>query len=556
MSKNFLVPLAVFTVLFTVWEGCSWFFSDLMFVLPAPSRIFAILWQRSDRFLFHAGVTLNEMAGGFVLAFAVAFPLAWMMALWSSARLVLQSLFIVIQCVPMFALAPIMILWFDWSYTAIVIPTALMIFFPLTMNIYQGLMSTPQHLLDYFRVNDATTWQIFYKLQLPWALPHIFAGFRISAAIAGIGAVAGEWAGGQSGLGLLMIESRRGADLEMTFAALFCLTFMSLTLYSITVLLEKRVAIRRPIRFRMPFSQKVFASCLTLVGLLLTGCQQSDTKETRLILDWLPNPNHVPIYVGIEKGIFEKHGIKLKIHKLHDPGDGVPLLTSGQAELSISYMPHTLRAMARGAKLEIVSALVKEPLNGLIFRKGENIRDPKDLNGKVVGYCVDGSKTGFLDVILAQNDIQPEAKRNVSFDLVSTLATERVDAIYGAYWNIECEHMRAFGIDTDYFKLTDLGVPNYYELIILAKPDSEQTSPEFVKKLQQAVQESIDFCTANSDEAFEIYATANPDKGDKTRTWEKKAWKRTCSVLASSQDINTEDIEAFANWLKENDLME
>ena len=555
-SKTFWIPAAVFMLLFGVWELASWVFSDLLFVLPAPSKIFTAIWQRSDRFLFHMGVTLNEMAGGFVLAFVVAFPLAWVMALYKSARLVLQSLFIVIQCIPMFALAPIMILWFDWSYTAIVIPTALMIFFPLTMNIYQGLISTPEHLMDYFRLNDATIWQIFYKLQLPWALPHIFAGIRISAAIAGIGAIAGEWAGAQSGLGLLMLESRRGADLEMTFGALFCLTFMSLTLYTIIVLIEKRIATRRPISFRMPFSNKVFASCLALSGLFLAGCQDSSsTKETRIILDWLPNPNHVPIYVGIEKGIFEKHGIHLKIHKLHDPGDGVPILTSGKAELSISYMPHTLRAQSRGAKVQIVGTLIDEPLNGLIFRKTANIQTPDDLNGKVVGYCVDGSKTRFLDVILAKNDIEPKMKRNVSFDLVSTLATERVDAIYGAYWNIECEHMRSFGIETGYFKLAELGVPNYHELVVLARPDSEQSDPAFVKRLQSAIQESIDFSKANPDEAFEIYLAANPDKGEKTRLWEKEAWEVTLPVLAHNQDINMDEVQVFVDWLEEHDLM-
>ena len=126
----------------------------------------------------------------------------------------------------MFALAPLMVFWFGWSYKAIVIPTALMLFFPLTMSIYHGFLSIPRDLLDYFTLHQATPWQLFSKLELPWALPHIIAGLRITVAIAGMGAVAGEWAGGQAGLGLLMLESRRGVDLEMTFAALFCLTFL------------------------------------------------------------------------------------------------------------------------------------------------------------------------------------------------------------------------------------------------------------------------------------------------------------------------------------------
>ena len=209
MQKNTIIA-TVFVLLFIMWEAISRLNSHLIFVLPAPSNIFVTLWNHSDRFLLHTLVTLKEMAGGFALALSVAFPLAGLMLIWKPLRMVLQPIIIVIQCIPMFALAPIMVIWFSWSYTAIVVPTALMIFFPMMMNIYRGLHSTPNYLLDYFQVNQATTWQTFFKLQLPWALPHICSGFRISAGIAGIGAVTGEWAGGQQGLGILMLESRRG----------------------------------------------------------------------------------------------------------------------------------------------------------------------------------------------------------------------------------------------------------------------------------------------------------------------------------------------------------
>ncbi|MFQ5729593.1 MAG: ABC transporter permease, partial [Waddliaceae bacterium] len=269
VEKNqiFIVPFLAFLCIFGCWEVFSRIYKDLLFVLPSPSNILFCIWERKDRFLFHTLVTLNEMAGGFLVAFLLAFPLAWIMTLWTASRIVLQPIFVVIQCIPMFTLAPIMILWFDWSYTAIVIPMALMIFFPLTMNIYQGLRSTPKHLVDYFRINEATTWQLFVKLQLPWALPNIFSGIRISTAIAGIGAVAGEWAGAQAGLGLLMLESRRAADLEVTFGALFCLTFLSMFLYIIMILLEKRVITRRPAGFR--YGQIATTASIILLGVFL-----------------------------------------------------------------------------------------------------------------------------------------------------------------------------------------------------------------------------------------------------------------------------------------------
>src|SRR5262245_9962820 len=142
MIKNILIATVVFASLLIGWECYSRVNAHLMFVLPAPSKILECMLNRSDRLVFHSAATLKEMGGGFLIALAMAFPFAWGMYLWRSLRSILQPLFVVIQCIPMFALAPIMVFWFGWSYTAVVIPTALMIFFPLTMNIYQGLCST------------------------------------------------------------------------------------------------------------------------------------------------------------------------------------------------------------------------------------------------------------------------------------------------------------------------------------------------------------------------------------------------------------------------------
>lgn len=546
MSQNVFVSVCVFCCFFLIWEGSSHIFTNLLFVLPPPSKIFYLIFDKSERFIFHTGITLKEMFGGVFIAFAVAFPLAWLMTLWSTLRMILQPVFVIIQCVPMFALAPIMVIWFDWSFTAIVIPTALMIFFPLTINIYQGLRATPRHLIDYFRINQATPWQIFFKLQLPWSLPHIFSGLRISAAIAGIGAVAGEWAGAQEGLGVLMIESRRGADLETTFGALFCLTFVSLLLYGTATYFEKKVVERKPKKIAL--KKPILATCAILAGLSIGGCKEPTKNETRMILDWLPNPNHVPLYTGIQKGFFKEQGIDLKILKIHDPGDSVPFIEAEQVELALTYMPHAIRAMTRGANIIPMGILIDQPLNSIIYRSDSTIRDPKDLNGKVIGYCIDGCSTAFLDSLFDENKINPLKKRNVSFDLVSTLGTKRVDAIYGAYWNIEGENLRSYGIETEHFELINLGVPNYYELIFIAKKNSPQSKSDFIQRFKKGLQDSINYSTEHPEEAFDYYLAANPDKGEKVRQWEIEAWLKTIPVLAKSQNIESTVWNDFSQW--------
>lgn len=547
MIKKIWAPLIAMCLLFGVWEFFSRFCLDLLFVLPAPSKILMCMWEKSDRFLFHTKATLKEMAGGFIIALFLAFPLAWMMAFWESMRLFLQPLFIVIQCIPMFALAPLMVIWFGWSYLAIVLPTALMIFFPLTMNIYQGLLATPPHLKEYFRSMDATSWQFLFKLQIPASLPHIFSGFRISAAIAGVAAIAGEWAGAQNGLGILMIQSRRETDLEVTFGALFCLTTISLFLYFSIVALERIIKSRKPIRLPAVW-------LLTVPALIfMIGCQPAVPKpRVTLTLDWVPNPNHVPLYIGIEKKFFQNRGIDLEILKLHDPSDGIGYLKLRKTDLAVYYTTETFFANQKGAKLATVGILIDKPLYSLVFRKEDGIKTLQDLDGKVIGYSFEGETLRALNNLLRKKGIVPKEMHNVSFDLVSTLATKRVDAVYDVYWNIEVPHLKSLGIDADFFKAEELGIPRHNELIIIANEELVQNSPEFVANFQAAMQDAIDYCQKFPEEAFEIYLSANPDKGQNAKVWEKEAWLLTYPLLAKSQQVDPVIFEAYEDWLIKN----
>lgn len=560
MSRKVCLFVGCFTLLFILWECISSLFPHLLFVLPAPSKVFQTLWMMRDRFIFHTVVTLKEMCGGFLLALLAAFPLAWIMLNFKTTRTFLQPLFIIIQCLPMFTLAPIMVIWFGWTYTAIVIPTALMIFFPLTLNVYQGLRSTSEELLEFFQANQATSWQIFFKLRLPSAIPHIFAGFRISSALAGVGAVAGEWAGAQHGLGILMLESRRNTDLEITFGALFCLTLISTLLYGLILYCEK-IALP-PRHWKLPFKnlfpsrirtgKKRFALpffLFALICLCLFGCQKNSTDhKTRLLLDWLPNPNHIPLYVGIEKGYFEEEGIEIELQKMHDGGCGISYLVADKADLLLNHLPGTIRACSHGAKLKIVGVLVKEPLSGLIYIEDPSIHQPQDLSGKRLGYCLGTQDTTFLDYLLEQSEIVPSERKNVSVDLISAMATHNVDFIFGGFWNIEPALLETLGVKTKTFKTQALGVPSYYEMIILANQDSPYANQKFIAPFQRALQKSLDFCKKYPDDAFSCFLAHNPDRQPKTNKWQKKAWASTLPLLANDQIIDPEEIEKFYQW--------
>ncbi len=566
MSRKVALFFLCFLFLFGIWEFSSRTLPHLLFILPAPSEILCTLWELRARFCLHTYCTFKEMLGGFFLALAAAFPLAWTMMRYQSSRSLLQPLFIVIQCLPMFTLAPIMVIWFGWSFTAIVIPTALMIFFPLTLNIYQGLRSTPKDLLEFFQTNQASSWQTFFKLRLPWAVPHIFAGFRISSAIAGVGAVAGEWAGAQKGLGMLMLESRRNTDLEITFGALFCLTVISTLLYGFILYCEKialppriwKLPVKRLSPTRIPLKKRRLALPFFIFAILLFalfGCQKKEAQPTRLLLDWLPNPNHIPLYAGLEKNFFAEEGIDLVIQKMHDNGGGISYLTSRQADLLVNHIPGTLKACARGADIKIVGLLIKEPLCGFIYRQEPGIENPRDLTGCTLGYCLGGPDTSFLDFLLEQGGIVPGGRKNVSVDLISPMGTHSVDFIYGGFWNIEPAQLRSLGVETAHFPIQEFGVPQYYEMIILANSNTPESSPEFAQAFQRALHKSIQFCRLHPEEAFRCYEAHNPDRRAKTLAWEKEAWERTLPLLAENQVIDIPLLDNFKTWLEEQKII-
>ena len=233
---KWIYPFFLLILLLGIWESVA--YNHLLF--PSPSSIFFHLIENKARFWFHTLQTFKEMTFGMLLAISIALPLAWSMHKLPLLKSLFQPFFIILQCIPMFTLAPLMLFWFGWSFIAIVVPTALMMIFPLTMSFYKGIKSTPSQHLEQFILDGATEWQIFYKLRVPFALPHIFSGLKISAAISGVGAIAGEWAGAQSGLGVFLQENRRNLDFEGVFGALVCLSIFTIILFSLIVIVEKR----------------------------------------------------------------------------------------------------------------------------------------------------------------------------------------------------------------------------------------------------------------------------------------------------------------------------
>ena len=242
-AKNFGLRLVLIAVVLALWEAGVRLFEIPMFILPTPSNIFMALYRgiSSSLYIDHIGITVAETLIGFVLGTTLAFALGIAVALSRRAEYFLYPFIVMFQAMPKVALAPLIIVWFGLGLTSKVVNAALVAFFPLMVNTIVGLRSAEEDRVNLMRSLAATRTQIFWMLQLPNAMPYIFAGLEIAMIFALIGAIVAEFVGAQSGLGMLIQSMNFTMDVAGQFSVLLILSLIGLALNGIVLYARRRV---------------------------------------------------------------------------------------------------------------------------------------------------------------------------------------------------------------------------------------------------------------------------------------------------------------------------
>ena len=238
--SSWVVPLGML-FLMAVWEALCRFFQVPDFILPPPSRILTVAVLEAPALLPHAAVTALEIVVGIGLSLMVALPAAVIMFTRPAVEKTLTPFLIASQAVPVFAIAPLLVVWLGYGLASKVLMAAVIIFFPITVSLLEGFKGCDPEYRTLFRLMGAGYWQSLRLLYWPWALPHFFAGLKVGVSVATIGAVIGEWVGAQRGLGYLMIQANARLKVDVVFAAILWLSVMGLGLWSAVGLAEKRV---------------------------------------------------------------------------------------------------------------------------------------------------------------------------------------------------------------------------------------------------------------------------------------------------------------------------
>ncbi len=217
--------------LIVFWQVIVWVTAVPPYILPPPLSVAKAVVGNGPELLRHAGVTLIEILAGLVIGTMLGAISALLLLISRNIKQWLMPVLVISQAIPVFALAPLLVLWLGYGLGSKIAMAVLIIFFPITATFYDGLRRTERQWLALARVMDAPSRAVLFQIQIPAALPTLASGLRVATAVAPIGAVVGEWVGSSAGLGYYMLHANARMQIDTMFAALVVLAALALVLY-------------------------------------------------------------------------------------------------------------------------------------------------------------------------------------------------------------------------------------------------------------------------------------------------------------------------------------
>ncbi len=266
--------------------------------------------------------------------------------------------------------------------------------------------------------------------------------------------------------------------------------------------------------------------CALLVGVILaaltlTACGEkkdtlsptaAQTQPLNLMLDWLPNADHVGLYAALADGDFGKAGLAVHVHVPTDPATPLELLAAGKVDAAISYEPQLLLARDAGEPLVAIAAIVQRPLTSIVSLHSKHITTPQDLRGKKIGDAGIPYQQAYLKTILAHANVPAQSVKevNVGANLVPAMLSGRVDATLGAYWNYEAIQLRQAGKRPNVIHVEDAGVPTYDELVVVVRENEIANQNGELRRFVQALGRGYQAVRADPQAGVDALVRANP----------------------------------------------
>lgn len=236
--KNSFYSMMLILFLLIGWEiGAR--IIDKVFILPSPTEIVMKLWELKEVLLLHhLPITLSVIAIGLTISLIIGVCLATSMHMSKSLEKMFYPILITSQTIPIIALAPIFVLWFGYTIWSKVVVTVIITFFPITISTFDGFRSTNKSFKELMQTMGASKRDIFFKLEIPSALPSFFSGLKVAVPMSVIGAAIGEWLGAQAGLGYFSRRMMTQFDGAGVFAPIVLLSLLGIVMFLLVIFLE------------------------------------------------------------------------------------------------------------------------------------------------------------------------------------------------------------------------------------------------------------------------------------------------------------------------------
>lgn len=235
--------IAVFLIAIFIWDSIVSFWAIPKYLVPTPKEVFLTYYSTmlDGTLLHHTIITLIETLIGFVTGVVLGIIPGYFMGKSRTIEKIFTPYIVAAECAPKISLAPLVVIWLGFGMISKIFLAALIVFFPIFVNMITGLHSIDKNLLELMKSNDAGAYDIFKKIEMPSCLPILFAAFKTGITLAIIGAVVGEFVGANGGLGYLTIYAAGLMNTPLVFAAILQLTIMGIILYSFMSWLEKKI---------------------------------------------------------------------------------------------------------------------------------------------------------------------------------------------------------------------------------------------------------------------------------------------------------------------------
>ncbi|CAM4267110.1 MULTISPECIES: ABC transporter substrate-binding protein [Vibrio] len=287
---------------------------------------------------------------------------------------------------------------------------------------------------------------------------------------------------------------------------------------------------------------------------LASDSAKAKDKELTLMLDWFVNPNHGPIVIAQERGLFKAQGLKVNIQEPADPSVPAKLVAANKIDLAVSYQPTLTIDVAAGLPLIRSGTLVSTPLNTMMVIDNGKINSLKDLKGKKVGIAIAGNEEASIGTMLRSAGLKFSDVEivNVGWALSSSVASGKVDAIWGGFRNFETNQLAIEGYKAKAFFPEEHGVPAYDELVFVANANSYDA--DALKRFNHAIELATQYIVNHPEQAWKEFVAYKPDTLNNELN--RRAWEDTLTRFAlRPAAVDRQRYDNYAQFMFDNKII-